>query len=141
MIEAVERLTEAQIQDLRRLYEREWWTQGRSEAQVRRLVEHSEIIVGFCEADSRRLVAFARVLTDFTIKALLLDVIVDSDYRQQGLGRRLLDAVVAHPALKSVRHFELYCRPELVPFYARWGFRDSLGELRFMRLTKPTGAA
>lgn len=80
--------------------------------------------------------AFARVLTDFAIKALIFDVIVDGNYRQQGLGKKLVDAVVAHPALKAVRHLELYCLPELVPFYERWGFTDSLGGLRLMRLER-----
>ena len=134
MIERIEQLTDPQIDDLRRLYENEWWTQGRSEAQVRSLIKNSDVIVAFCEADSRRLAAFARVLTDFAIKAIIFDVIVDSDYRGQGLGKRLFDAVVTHPALREVRHFELYCLPDLVPFYERWGFTDSLGELRLMRL-------
>ncbi|HJT33646.1 MAG TPA: GNAT family N-acetyltransferase [Pirellulales bacterium] len=136
MIERIEQLTDSQIADLRHLYAREWWTQGRSEAQVRTLIENSDIVVAFCEAESRRLVAFARVLTDFTIKGLIFDVIVDSDFRGQGLGKTLLDTVIAHPALKSVRTFELYCRPELVPFYERWGFTDSLGDLRLMRLVR-----
>jgi GNAT superfamily N-acetyltransferase len=136
MIELIEQLTDAQIDDLRCLYEREWWTQGRSETQVRGLIENSDITVAFCEAQSRRLVAFARVLTDFRIKALIFDVIVDNEYRGQGLGKRLFDAVVAHPALQTVQHLELYCLPELVPFYERWGFTDSLGGLRLMRLAR-----
>lgn len=136
MIEPIEQLSDSQLDDLRRLFECEWWTQWRSDSQVRSQIAGSDIIVALCDADSRRLVAFARVITDFTIKALILDVIVDRDYRSQGLGKRLIDTVVAHPALKSVRHFELYCLPELVPFYERWGFSDSLGELRFMRLVR-----
>jgi GNAT superfamily N-acetyltransferase len=136
MIELIEQLTDAQFDDLRGLYEREWWTQGRSEAEVHRLVKGSDIVVAFCEIESRRLVAFARVLTDYAIKAIIFDVIVDGDYREQGLGKKLVDTVLAHPALQAVRHFELYCRPELVPFYKRWGFTDSLGELRLMRLER-----
>jgi len=27
---------------------------------------------------------------------------------------------------------ELYCLPELVPFYRKWGFTEELGGLRFM---------
>lgn len=136
MIELIERLADTQFDDLRRLYEREWWTRGRSEAEVRCLIDQSDVIVAFCEADSRRLVAFARVLTDFAIKALIFDVIVDSEYRGQGIGKRLFDAVVTHPALQTVQHLELYCLPELVPFYEHWGFSDSLGGLRLMRLSK-----
>ncbi len=44
-----------------------------------------------------------------------------------------MDALVEHPRMKDVLHFELYCRPELVSFYERWGFTNQLGELQFMR--------
>jgi GNAT superfamily N-acetyltransferase len=135
-IDRIAQLTHAQVEDLHRLYQHEWWTKDRSMAQVRSLLEHSDIVVAFCDSASHRLVAFARVLTDRTIKALVLDVIVDRDYRNRGLGKVLFDAVVSHPDLQSVQHLELYCRPELVPFYQRWGFTDDLGTLRFMRLTK-----
>jgi len=66
-------------------------------------------------------------------KALILDVIVDVAYRGRELGRILMDTILQHPALRSVRHFELYCLPELMPFYRKWGFTDELGTLRFMR--------
>jgi hypothetical protein len=47
-----------------------------------------------------------------------------------------MDALLEHPSLKTVRHLELYCLPELIPFYRRWGFTDELGELRFLRRTQ-----
>src|SRR5258708_3258970 len=101
-LEPIDRLTDAQIEDLYRLYQQEWWTGHRTMEQVRRLVEHSNLIVGFCQQQNGRLIAFARVLTDFTIKALILDVIVDHDFRGCGLGKVLMDAIVSHPRLESV---------------------------------------
>ncbi|MBI4259073.1 MAG: GNAT family N-acetyltransferase [Actinobacteria bacterium] len=97
------------------------------------MLEGSDVVVGFADPDDGRLVGFARVVTDFVYKALVLDVIVDAPARGTGLGGVIMDAVISHPRLAGVRHFELYCRPELVPFYERWGFTDDLGELRFMR--------
>jgi GNAT superfamily N-acetyltransferase len=135
-VERIDQLTDAQVDDLHRLYQQEWWTKGRSPAQVRSLLEHSDLVVAYREMENDRLAAFARVLTDFTIKALVLDVIVDREYRNRGLGKMLFDAVVSHPRLQGVQHVELYCRPELVPFYERWGFTDALGSLRFMRLAR-----
>ena len=129
----IDRLTEEQILDLERLYQAEWWTKGRQLSDVRKMLENTDVITAFCDYDSQKLVAFARVITDYTYKALILDVIVDASYRGKNLGRALMDAIVAHPQLKSVRHFELYCLPELVPFYKKWGFTEELGELRFMR--------
>jgi predicted GNAT family N-acyltransferase len=131
--EKIEELTDGQVSDLHRMFQEEWWTKGRGLEDVRRMLDHSNVIVGFCDAESRRLVAFARVLTDYVYMALVLDVIVGSGSRGQGLARALMNAVVGHPSLVSVTHFELYCRPELMPMYQEWGFSDELGDLRFMR--------
>ena len=135
--EKIEQLTSGQLSDLHRMYQEEWWTKGRKLEDVRRMVQHSNVIVGFCDAESKRLVAFARVLTDYVYKALVLDVIVVAESRGRGLARALMDTVVAHPSLASVRHFELYCRPELMPLYHKWGFSDEVGDLRFMRRVAP----
>ena len=85
------------------------------------MVASARIFVAFAD-DSGRLAAFARVLTDFVFKAFVFDVIVDPLHRATGLGKALMDAIIGHPELAGVRHFELYCRPELIPFYERWGF-------------------
>jgi GNAT superfamily N-acetyltransferase len=132
----IDRLDDSQEKDLIKLYSQEWWTQGRGAADIETMLRHSDVIVGVCDRDTRRLVAFSRLLTDRVYKALLLDVIVDEAYRGAGLGKVLLDAVVNHPILRNVRHIELYCRPELVQFYARWGFEIKSGDLCFMRLAR-----
>jgi len=131
--ERVERLTDAQIQELHELYQSEWWTKGRELADIRRMLEGSDVVIALCEPDTKRLIAFARVLTDYVYKALIFDVIVAASHRGHGLGRALMEAVVSHPRLKAVRHFELYCLPELIPFYRQWGFTEELGRLRFLR--------
>lgn len=131
--ERIARLSDKHVEELVALYQDEWWTKGRRLADVRNLLEHSGVIVAFCDTRSRKLMAFARVLTDYVFKALVLDVIVATEHRGAGLGRALMEAVITHPKLKRVRHFELYCLPELVPLYRKWGFTEKLGKLRFMR--------
>lgn len=133
----VNRLTGAQIEQLWRMYQGEWWSRGRNLNDVRRAVEHSSLICAYCDPASGCLVAFARVLTDFVYKAVIFDVIVDRPHRRRGLGRMLLEAVTSQPALLFVEHIELYCRPELVRFYKRWGFTADLDELCFMRKKHP----
>lgn len=129
------RLNDAQLEDLWRLYQCEWWTCGRRLEDVRRVVRNSDLIFAFCDSEAR-LAGFARVLTDFVYKALVFDVIVERAHRNQGLGRALLDAIISHPALASVEHIELYCLPELVRFYEPFGFTADLAGLRFMRKTR-----
>ncbi|HEU4753554.1 MAG TPA: GNAT family N-acetyltransferase [Armatimonadota bacterium] len=135
-LERIERLTDAQVEDLCRLYSGEWWCRARTPDGVRKMLEHTDLVVALAETGTGRLVAFSRVLTDRTYKALIFDVIVDAAHRGEGLGRLLMDAIFTHPLLSTVESFELYCLPERVPFYRKWGFTDELGDLRFMRASR-----
>ena len=125
-------LAEMQIRQLHQLYQREWWTKGRTHEQTRRCIDGSQLCVGLLDSDDN-LVAFARVVTDFTFKALIFDVIVAGGARGCGLGRRLMALIKNHEKLRDVQSFELYCLPALNGFYARYGFSDDVGEVRLMR--------
>ena len=127
------RLEEHQVRELHALYQGEWWTRGRSLDEVRRVVEHSDLLFAICDQTGDRLLAFARVLTDRVFKALVFDVIVAPGHRDEGLGRQLMDQIIRHPELESVKHIELYCLSEMVPFYEKWGFSTDVAGVTFMR--------
>jgi len=128
----VNQLTEEQIKQLHALYAGEWWCKDRTLEQARRCVNGSQLIIGLTD-DAGTLCAFTRVLTDFTFKALIFDVIVHRDYRKENLGIKLIDLVKTHSKLSQVKHFELYCLPELFAFYERHGFSEDVGGMRLMR--------
>ena len=127
-------LTDEQTTELQQLYQHEWWTEGRTEDDVRRMVKNTDEIIAFAGTGTGELVAFARVLTDYVYQALVQDVIVKESYRGRGVGKQVMKAIVTHPDLKSVDLIDLYCAPELREFYASLGFTDELiNDLRLMR--------
>jgi len=128
----VEQLTEQQIVQLHELYSHEWWSNSRTLTQTKRCVAGSQIIIGITEM-SGNLIGFTRVLTDYTFKALMFDVIIHQDYRNENLGSKLINLVKIHPELKNVVHFELYCLPELFEFYKKHGFTNDVGGMQLMR--------
>lgn len=138
--EPLQTITPEHARQLHALFQGEWWTRGRTLAEVHRLLEHCDLFFAFVDKSSGQLAAFARVLTDFTFKAFIFDVIVAPPYRRQGLGRRLLQAICDEPRLRGVGHLELYARPPVTEFYKRLGFTDELGELRLMRRTRAESA-
>lgn len=133
--EVRDRLTATQTVDLLRLYGGEWWSRRRTKADVARLLAGSDLTVAVVATGTDSLAAFARVLTDGACLALVLDVIVAPEHRGRGVGRLLVDGVLAHPALRDVVSVELVCQPEFVPFYAKWGFSDEVGRSRLLRRT------
>ena len=128
----VHALDDRHVEELHQLCRQEWWTNDRTLEQTRDCVRHSQLCVAMLD-EREVLIGFARVITDFTIKALVLDVMVRSDHRRGGLGDRLMEAVLRHERLRQVRHFELYCLPPMQAFYARHGFTTEVGGTRFMR--------
>ena len=126
-------LTPAQVDELVALYHDVWWAQGRVRPDVVAMLEGC--LAFALIDDAGRLAGFARVVTDGIYKATVFDVIVAQDHRGTGLGQRLLDAVMEHPVVTGCRHVELQCKPDLVDFYARWGFAEVTG-IVYMRRSR-----
>lgn len=115
-------LTDAQISQLLELYQQEWWSKGRTLEDVRKLLCNSDYLFGICESRSEKLLAFARALSDCVYRAIVFDVIVAADYRRKGLGSLLIEQIVSHPELSKVECIQLFCLPEMIPFYEKFGF-------------------
>ncbi len=82
-------------------------------------------------------VAFARVITDRATFAYLADVYVLEPHRGQGLSKRMLDAIAAHPDLQGLRRFLLVTR-DAHGLYARYGFTPLANPGRVMELHRPS---
>jgi len=126
-------LTASQIDQLVDLFQAEWWTKGRTKTDVEQMLRSGGPIFAFVDRQGDDLVAFARVLTDGVYKAMIFDIIVKNNWRNTGLGGLLMETVMNDPAIVDIKHRELYCLEEMVPFYEKWGFTAALAGLHFMR--------
>jgi predicted N-acetyltransferase YhbS len=117
------------------LFANEWWTSRRTIADVQRMIAGSDLVFSAVDDSSGALIGFARVLTDWVYLASVLDVVVALEARERRVGSALMESVVTHPRLQDVRSVELVCQPDLIPFYRRFGFTDTVGQSRLMRRT------
>ena len=130
-MEVIYKLSDNYIQDLHELYKSEWWTNKRSLAQTKKCVEGSQIVIGLVE--NNKLIGFVRVITDYTFKALIFDLILKKEYRNKNLGQKLMHLIKKHEKLKDIAHFELYCLPELIEFYKQFNFSEEIGGIKLLR--------
>ena len=65
----------------------------------------------------------------------LAHIIVDEKYRNRGIGSRITQALLNHPACKSVDSFLLFATEMGFPIYKRVGFR-SVDEYLFFKREK-----
>jgi len=134
-MEIIYNLSSRQIEQLHQLYQKEWWTDKRSLDETSHCVAGSQICIA-CIDEQQNLMGFVRVLTDFTFKALIFDLVVAKPHRGKGLANKLLKLVKSHKDLTEVKHFEPYCRPELEKYYEQYGFSTEVDNIRLMRYVK-----
>ena len=125
-------LDENHIVQLHELYQQEWWSKDRTIYEARACVSGSQVCIGLVDSQNN-LVGFVRVLTDYIFKAFIFDVIVRKSERGSGLGDILISLVKMHSQIQGVKHFELYCLPEMFNFYIDRGFSTDVGEVRLLR--------
>jgi GNAT superfamily N-acetyltransferase len=99
-----------------------YWAKGIPPAVVDRSIEGS-IPFGLYHWDEQ--IGFARVVTDRATFAYLADVFVLPERRGAGLGRWLVECVMAHPDLQGLRRFLLATR-DAHALYERFGFAPPL---------------
>ena len=133
MISVIYKLNEKQIKQLHGLYLNEWWTKERTLQDTIKCVQGSQVCIGLVD-ENNNLIGFVRVITDFVLKAFIFDLIINTKVRNQGLSKKLIKEVLEHKKLSEVKHFELYCLPELKNLYSQFGFSNELEGIELLRL-------
>ena len=105
---------------LRRLLNKHaFWARGRSPRQLRQMLKGSQVIVSLWRG--KRMVGFGRASSDGTYRAVLWDVVVAGDLQGRGLGRRVVEALLASPKLRKVERVYLMTTNSN-GFYEQMGF-------------------
>jgi GNAT superfamily N-acetyltransferase len=87
-------------------------------------------------APGDRQIGLARVVTDRATFAYLCDVYVLSESRGMGLGRWLMECVMAHPDLAGIRRFSLVTR-DAHGLYGPLGFAPLAQPDRHLEIARP----
>ena len=103
------------------LNEESYWGQDLPADTIRRSVERSLCL---SLQDSGKQIGFARVITDYAVFGYLEDVYVDGSYRGQGLGRWLIECVLAHPDVAALKKLML-ATADAHALYRPFGFEVS----------------
>ena len=95
-----------------------YWTPGIEKDKVKRGIEGS-LCFGVYQKEQQ--VGFARVITDQASFAYLCDVFIDEGHRGKGLGKWMVESILAHPGLQDLRRVMLATR-DAHPLYEQCGF-------------------
>jgi GNAT superfamily N-acetyltransferase len=123
------------------LSEHSYWARGIPRDVVARSIANSLCFGAYTLGDANpdsdwRQVGFARVATDRATFAYLADVFILPEHRGQGLSKRLMEAVLAHPDLQGLRRWML-ATADAHELYRRFGFTALSQPNTFMQRHNP----
>ncbi len=110
------------------------WAKNISYSVVLKSIENSICIGAYL---GKKQIGFSRVITDHATFANLVDVIVWPEYRGQGISKLLMEAVLKHESVKSVRRFTL-ATSNAHGLYDQFGFTSLSKPDTFMEIYKPS---
>jgi GNAT superfamily N-acetyltransferase len=114
---------------------RSYWSPGIPCDIVERAARHS-LCFGLYEKSTGSQVGLTRVVTDHATFAYLCDVYVLEAHRGRGLGKAMMRAVMAHPALTGARRAMLGTR-DAHGLYAQYGFGAPPADGVLMQILRP----
>lgn len=100
-----------------------YWGRGRTLEEVKTTISHS-LCFGMYIADGNQ-IGFARVVTDYTVFAYLMDIVIFDDFQKKGYGKTLVQHILDHELLQKVKTILLKTK-DAHTLYETFGF-DKIG--------------
>ncbi|MBP2655395.1 MAG: GCN5-related N-acetyltransferase [Firmicutes bacterium] len=111
-----------------------YWGLGRSKDFMTKAMNNSAFCFGVYHKnnDVQKQIGFARVVSDLTTIGYIADVFILSNYRGQGIGKWLIQTIVNHPELKTLKRIILFT--DTPDFYSDSMFKiyDQTSQAKFM---------
>ncbi|KUO77321.1 MAG: GCN5 family acetyltransferase [Clostridia bacterium BRH_c25] len=105
------------IEKIKVLLKQSYWANERTEERILKSVENSICYGIYTNND---LVGFGRVVTDYSTVYWICDIIVDEDHRGKGLGKKLMENIMAAKELEGL--LGILATEDAHGLYEQYGF-------------------
>lgn len=116
-----------------RLLKTTYWAKNWSRERIRTSMEHSICFGAYAEGVQ---VGFARCVTDYATVYWVCDVVVEPEYRGQGIGKALVQHIVDHEELKPL--MGILSTKDAKTLYSPYGFRLSTNGFMLKSMPRET---
>lgn len=115
------------------MYAANRWSHARDPERLRIAVERADLAL--VAVQDGEVVGFVRTMSDGAFAVYIADILVKPDFHRQGIGSKLLQAVLDHYPMKNFHHQVLIAERETDGFYRRMGLSavSTFGLTAFIR--------
>lgn len=135
---AIQVATEEQVNQIAEMYHEQGWWQPRDDNReylITRLIKGSHCFV--IAADGDTIVGMGRAISDGVSDAYIQDLTVKEDRRNQGIGRRILLAILERLHTDGISWIGLIAEPGSCNLYSHAGFRKMKGAVPMLMTEEP----
>ena len=108
--------------DFARLYRSTGWTEASETPDERLAASLTRAWRGACARADGEVIGCGLILSDGVLHALIVDVIVDPEWRGRGVGTGIMRRLIAMCREAGILQTQLFCARGKRPFYERLGF-------------------
>jgi len=107
--------------ELAYMYQEAGWIEKPDKEQMEKsVITQSEWFVA--RDSDKKLLGIGRIITDYVRYAFIVDIIIKEEYQGQGLGKKIMNDIIAQCRLLGLESVNLWPSEGKVPFYESLGF-------------------
>ena len=102
------------------------WAQERDVRDLKTMLARSSVVISLWSQD--KLIGFGRANTDEIFRAVLWDIIIEKDYQNSGLGKKIVKKLLTNPLVSNVQRIYImttHCES----FYKKIGFKNASNQM------------
>lgn len=110
--------------DIVRLYKAGgWWKEAWDSSGIEKLIEYSFVFAVAVDVSSGKAVGMGRVISDGVSDGYIQDLVVLPSYREQGIGKKLVEMLLNYCLSKGLVWIGLIAEPGQDGFYSSLNFK------------------
>ena len=100
-----------------------WWKDYYDPTSLKNLIKGSFAFAVAVDKNSKKAIGMGRLISDGVSDAYIQDLVVLSEYRDQGIGHQIVRTLVNHCLSKGILWIGLVAEPKQDGFYSNIGFK------------------
>ena len=101
-----------------------WWKDHYDKSGIKHLIKGSYVFAVVIDKITCKTIGMGRVLSDGVSDAYIQDLVILSEYRSKGIGKKLVKKLIKHCRSKNIHWIALIAEPGQKGFYENIGFKQ-----------------
>lgn len=100
-----------------------WWKESWNPSRIPSLIKGSYAFLVAVDSKTKKAIGMGRLISDGVSDAYIQDLIVLPDYRNRGIGQRIVQSLLEYCKSKGILWIGLIAEPKQDSFYLALGFK------------------